>query len=124
LNTKDNIRYMNFHATEDGGRRFEFSVKGADQEYTIISVDIPGSMFTGTNRIMVQEGVGICFEKLRTLYENAEADPIPTVVLLTEQDITKFRQMPTQKGRQPIGVIDRNGVDETKKPDDVDWPGE
>jgi hypothetical protein len=53
---------MGFRSTPEGGRRFEFSVKRAGKETSVVSIDIPGLMFEGANRIMVQEGAGICYE--------------------------------------------------------------
>src|SRR5688572_19475150 len=55
-NSKRDIRYVGFVSTDDGGRRFDFFVSSPDQQQVAVSVDIPGILFAGLDRIKVQEG--------------------------------------------------------------------
>jgi hypothetical protein len=96
---KQNIRYLGFHSTEDGGRRFEFSITATGEEATPVSLDIPPMMFTGTNRISFQESAKICYEKLRVLLENQQIRT-PMLIRLTVDDIAQFRHVP--RGRQRV----------------------
>jgi hypothetical protein len=97
---KQNIRYLGFRSTEDGGRCFEFSITATGAEATPVSLDIPPMMFTGTNRITFQESAKICYEKLRVLLENQKIQT-PLRIRLTGDDIAQFRHVP--RGRQRVG---------------------
>jgi hypothetical protein len=98
--TKQNIRYLGFQNTEDGGRRFQFSITATGQEATPVSLDIPPMMFTGTNRITFQESAKICYEKLRVLLENQKIQT-PLRISLTGDDIAQFRHIPRGRQRLP-----------------------
>ena len=92
---KQFIRYIGFHRSDDGGRRFDFSVTAAaDQHESLISVDIPAILFAGANRIMLQEGVGISYAKLKELFEIENTNDLPVEVCLTSSDISQFRDIP------------------------------
>ena len=120
MGTNGNIRYRGFRPTADGGRLFEFSVKVADRESSVVALEIPGPLFGGSNRIMVQEGAGICYKKLRHLYETSGTEPLPLQMTLTDQDITQYRQMPEPTGRTPFGAMHKH----TEGPTNVDTPEE
>jgi hypothetical protein len=98
--TKQNIRYLGFQSTEDGGRRFEFSITATGEEATPVSLDIPPVMFTGRNRISFQESAKICYEKLRVLLENQKIQT-PLRIRLTGEDIAQFRHVPRGQQRIP-----------------------
>lgn len=94
---KQNIRYIGFESTEDGGRRFNFAITGTGQDATPVSLVIPALMFSGVNRISFQESAKICYEKLRLLCETEKIrDPLR--IRLTGDDIAQFRHVP--RGRQ------------------------
>ncbi|PYS46969.1 MAG: hypothetical protein DMG13_28960 [Acidobacteria bacterium] len=95
---KQNIRYLGFESTEDGGRRFDFSITGAGQEATQVSLLIPALMFTGANRISFQESAKICYAKLRLLLENGTIH-WPQRIRLTVEDIAQFRHVPRGRAR-------------------------
>src|SRR6266487_2704756 len=97
---KQNIRYLGFESTEDGGRRFDFSITGAGQEATRVSLLIPALMFTGANRISFQESAKICYEKLRVLLEREKIEA-PARIRLTGDDIAQFRHVPRGQPRFP-----------------------
>jgi hypothetical protein len=99
--TKQNIRYLGFENTADGGRRFDFSITATGQSSTRVSMDIPGGMFTGTNRITFQESAKICYEKLRLLLESKEAISGPLQIRLTMDDIQQLRHVPRGRTRFP-----------------------
>jgi hypothetical protein len=120
------IRYVGFRPSEDGGRRFEFAVKSPSREISIVVMDIPGSMFTGANRILLQEGAGICMAKLRSLHALAGSEPLPIQVRLTEDDIREYREVIVPKERTPWGTsTDRqhpkSGEEETGDNHDGVW---
>jgi hypothetical protein len=97
---KQNIRYLGFRNTEDGGRCFDFSITATGEEATPVSLDIPPIMFTGTNRISFQESAKICYEKLRVLLENQKIET-PLRIRLTGDDIAQFRHIPRGRQRFP-----------------------
>ena len=89
---KRDIRYIGFESTADGGRRFDFSVSAPDRLQLAISFDIPGILFAGTDRILVQEGAGICSKKLKELISQIFFGELPALVLLTGHDISLYRE--------------------------------
>ena len=97
---KQNIRYLGFQSTEDGGRRFEFSITATGEEATPVTLDIPSVMFTGTNRISFQESAKICYEKLRVLLEREKLEA-NLRIRLTGDDIAQFRHVPRGQKRFP-----------------------
>ena len=97
---KQNIRYIGFESTDDGGRRFDFAITAAGQQATRVSLVIPALMFSGANRITFQESAKICYEKLRVLLE-AERIQMPLRIRLTGDDIAQFRHIPRGRPRFP-----------------------
>jgi hypothetical protein len=95
--TKANIRYLGFEATNDG-RRFDFSITGVGKEAQRVSLVIPLPMFSGTNKITFQESAKICYEKLRVLLERERIEELSRV-LLTGDDIARFRHIPRGRPR-------------------------
>jgi hypothetical protein len=98
---KQNIRYLGFESTEDGGRRFNFAITGTGQSSTPVSLVIPALMFSGTDRISFQESAKICYEKLRVLLET-EPIQTPLRIRLTGDDIARFRHVPRGRPRLPL----------------------
>ena len=97
---KQNIRYLGFQSTEDGGRRFDFSITAAGEGATPASLIIPPVMFTGTHRITYQESAKICYEKLKVLLEDQKI-LTPLRIRLTDDDIAQFRHIPRGRQRLP-----------------------
>jgi len=98
---KDNsIRYVGFECSNDGGRRFDFSITAPDRAVTLISIDILGSHFAGLDRILVQEAPGICYLKLKNLCETGPISDVPNRVCLTVTDIGQYRQLLPAAGRR------------------------
>ncbi len=98
-----NIRYLGFEATADGGRRFAFSITESGRPSTRITIDIPAPAFAGANRITYQESAKICYEKVRLLLEaNPAAVVLPPQVHLTCEDIARLRHVPRGKARPPL----------------------
>ena len=98
--SKQNIRYLGFQSTDDGGRSFDFSITATGQEATPVSLVIPPMMFTGTDRISFQESAKICYEKLRVLLENQKIE-MPLRIRLTGDDSAQFRPVPRGRQRFP-----------------------
>jgi hypothetical protein len=88
---KISVRYIDFVSAGSGSRIFNFSITGEDRVDTPTSVEIPPSLLTGTNRIALQDGVRICYEKLRSLVGDSSAAKVPRRVSLTEADVADFR---------------------------------
>ena len=98
--SKQNIRYLGFQSTEDGGRRFDFSITATGEGATPVSLIIPPVMFTGTDRISYQESAKICYEKLRFLLEDGKIQK-PLRIRMTGDDIAQFRHVPRGRQRLP-----------------------
>jgi len=96
---KQNIRYLGFETTTDGGRRFDFSITGTGRASTRVTLDIPGRAFTGEDRISYQESAKICYEKLRVVLEADPAIAAPLHIHLTHEDIARFRHVPRGRAR-------------------------
>src|SRR5437879_1975597 len=100
--TKQNIRYLGFETTPDGGRRFDFSITAMGHVSTRVTLDIPGLAFSGDNRISYQESAKICYEKLRVLLEkdsDSEGISVPSHIGITHEDIARFRHIPRGRAR-------------------------
>ena len=101
--SKQNIRYLGFEATSDGGRRFEFSITASGQLSTRVSLNIPAPAFAGANRITFQESAKICYEKIRILLEaNAAVAVLPPHIYVTGEDIARLRHVPRGKTRSQM----------------------
>jgi hypothetical protein len=97
---KTDIRYRGFACTDEGGRQFEFAVSAPNRERTVVLVDIPGILFAGTDRVLVQEGASICSAKIKELCGLGGAGELPGRLLLTGHDISQLREPPkTRLGR-------------------------
>src|SRR3954468_4962588 len=96
---KQNIRYLGFEGTPDGGRRFELSITAAAQKPIMVSFEIPGSMFSGKNKITIQEASKICYDKLRLLLAR-ELIQTPFTSQLSVEDIQKLRYVPRGRVRE------------------------
>lgn len=87
---KQNIRYLGFHGTPDGGRRFDFSVSTMGQ-HAAVSVDVVVPDPALADRILVQEYASICFAKVKKLFEDGEIAPTTVELVLTVNDILDYR---------------------------------
>ena len=97
--SKQNIRYLGFETTSDGGRRFDFSITETGKSSTRVTLGIPGIAFQGENRISYQESAKICYEKLRVLLETESGIAAPTHINVTREDIARFRHIPRGRAR-------------------------
>jgi hypothetical protein len=96
---KQNIRYLGFETTPDGGRRFDFSITATGHTSTRVTLDIPGQAYTGDNRISYQESAKICYEKLRVLLDASDGLEESLHIDLTREDIARFRHVPRGRAR-------------------------
>jgi hypothetical protein len=96
VNVKDKttVRYISFRTGNDGGRLFDFSVSttAAERPAVFTSFEVPALLFTGANRIRLQEGAGICYEKLKYLLENGSLIDVPERFCVTESDVAQYRE--------------------------------
>lgn len=99
MNGKQNIRYTGFKCTNNGGRRFDFSVAAADRTTALYSVDVEGLSFSGPDRILVQEAAGICFLKVKEMCAVGSETTAASHIFLSSADIVQFRQAIPIQGR-------------------------
>ena len=90
---KTNIRYISFRSANDGGRLFDFSVSATERAGFLTSLEIPAQLFAGADRIRLQEGVGICYAKLKYLLEIGPLIDLPERLCLTASDIAQYREV-------------------------------
>ena len=99
---RQNIRYLGFETTSDGGRRFDFSITARGQDSIRVTLDIPGLAFSGENRISYQESAKICYEKLRGILEadsGLSTISAPLHIHITREDIARLRHVPRGRAR-------------------------
>ena len=97
--SKQNIRYLGFETTSDGGRRFDFSITATGHASTRVTLDIPSQAYAGDNRISYQESAKICYEKLRVLLDASVGLEESLHIDLTREDIARFRHVPRGRAR-------------------------
>lgn len=100
MNEKTNLRYTGFRPADDGGRVFEFYISAIGQVTFPISIEIPKAFFEGSNRIQLQEGVGVSYAKLKHLLTLETAGDIPQSLCFTAMDLAQYRQVPTESKRR------------------------
>ena len=93
MKDKTNIRYISFRTGNDGGRLFDFSVSATERPAFLASFEIPAQLFAGADRIRLQEGVGICYAKLKYLIENGPLIDVPERLCLTASDVAQYREV-------------------------------
>ena len=93
MKDKTNIRYISFRSENDGGRLFDFSVSLTERPGFLTSLEIPAQLFAGADRIRLQEGVGICYEKLKYLLENEPLIDVPELLCVTASDVARYREV-------------------------------
>ncbi len=98
---KQNIRYIGFRSTADGGRRFEFSVSASGQESAVF-VDIAAPDSENPQRILVQEYASICYAKVKKLFEDGAISPTAVDLVLTSSDVTEYRELQTTPERRKV----------------------
>jgi hypothetical protein len=98
---KVTVRYLGFQALSDGSRRFDFSFSGTDGSLQIINVEAPYILFSGPDRMAIQECAGICYETLKCRVVGC-SETVPASISLTSADITQHRK-PARRmsGRRP-----------------------
>lgn len=101
MQDKTNIRYISFRSANDGGRLFDFSVSAIEGPDLLTSFEIPAELFAGADRIRLQEGVAICYAKLKDLLEIGPLIDLPERLCLTASDIAQYREvLPGRGSRQ------------------------
>ena len=90
---KMNIRYIGFRSGTGGGRFFDFCVSVVAEQDVLTSFEIPANLFNGDDRIRLQEGVGICYAKLKHLLEISALTDVPSAVRLTASDLAQYREV-------------------------------
>ena len=100
--SRQNIRYLGFETNSDGSRRFEFSITATGLAPARITLDIPATAFSGSNRITYQESAKICYEKIRALLDEQNELKGPLRIELTHQDIARYRHIPRGRARPQI----------------------
>ena len=102
MKEKTTIRYIGFRSAKDGGRTFDFAVSATGQDTVPVSVEIPHALLEGVDRIHVQEGVGISYEKLKQL---CELGLLPdSRVRLTAADLAQHKQASPASSKRRFGM--------------------
>jgi hypothetical protein len=99
---KNNVRYIGFRSA-NGGRCFEFSISATERGDFRTSFEIPALFFSGSNRIRLQEGVAICYAKLKYLLELGPVSNVPRELCLTADDVAQYRDRPPRSSKQQAG---------------------
>ena len=94
------IRYLQFQALKDGSRRFDFSFSGPDVSLKVISVEAPYDLFSGPNRIAIQECAGICYDTLKCRVIGCSGT-VPASISLRFADVAQHRRPAKIAGRRP-----------------------
>ena len=103
MKNKTNIRYLGFRSTNQGGRIFNFCVWGPAVADFLTSFEIPARFFAGADRLRLQEGVGICYAKLKQLVETGMLTEVPSQLCLTASDLEQYREVvPAAFKRRPL----------------------
>ena len=97
MKDKTNIRYISFRSA-NGSRFFDFSVSAAERPDCLTSLEIPAQLFAGADRIRLQDGVGICYAKLKYLLEIGPLIDLPERLCLTASDIAQYREVLPGRG--------------------------
>ena len=92
MKDKTTIRYIGFRSARDGGRLFDFSVSAAVSPNVLTTFEIPACLLSGDARIRLQEGVGICYAKLKHLLEIVALPDLPSALCLTASDLAQYRE--------------------------------
>ena len=106
MQEKNNVRYIGFRSAGDGGRLFDFSVSAAANAGILTSFEIPAALFTGDNHIRLQEGVGICYAKLKNLLEIGPLADVPSQLCITALDVGQYREVRPGPKRRATQVQD------------------
>ena len=102
MKDKTNIRYMGFRSANEGGRLFDFSFSEAAGQNFLTSFEIPARFFTGADRVRLQEGVSICYAKLKHLLEISPLTDVPDLLCLTTSDIAQYREVLPGSSKQRL----------------------
>jgi hypothetical protein len=97
MKDKATIRYLGYKTLTDGGRGFDFSLVLVGTAATLITIEAPAGLFSGPDRIAIQEGAGICYETLRTRVQT-DIDSPPPRFCLTSADVAQHRKI-----TKPVG---------------------
>jgi hypothetical protein len=86
-----NIRYVGFESLADAMRRMEYAITAKGMPARRVTVEIPGSAFSGPNRVTFQESAGIGYEKVRREISVGIHPDGPLAFILTSADIEACR---------------------------------
>jgi hypothetical protein len=108
---KINIRYLEFRSGHDGGRIFDFCISTTEHADVLTSVEVPTELLTGTNRIRLQEGVGISYAKLKHLVEVGPFSELPNRLCLTASDVAQYREVLPTTGKHKSSIAATHPVE-------------
>jgi hypothetical protein len=92
------IRYLGFQALSNGGRRLNFSFTRPDRSLQMISVEASQELFSGPDRMAIQECAGICYETVKC-HISGSVDSFPASIRLTLADIAQHRKPTKSAGK-------------------------
>jgi hypothetical protein len=95
---KTTLRYLGFRALPGGARCLDFSFADSETVQRKITVEASKDLFSGPERVALQECAGICYETLKCRVIGS-FDRVPSVISLTSSDVSQHRKHGKGSGR-------------------------
>jgi hypothetical protein len=95
---KTTLRYLGFRTLPSGARCLDFSLGDSEAVLRKITVEAPKDLFSGPERVSLQECAGICYETLKCRVIGALVT-VPSVISLTSSDVSQHRKHGKSSGR-------------------------
>lgn len=94
---RSTVRYLGYRTLHDGGRGFDFSCAQGAARPTLITIEASSAVFSGPDRIALQEAAGICYETLKYRL-HLEPECTSDRFDLTSADIAQHRKISKTSG--------------------------
>jgi hypothetical protein len=95
---KTTLRYMGFRTLPSGARCLDFSFAVSQTDRQQITVEATEDLFSGPERMALQECAGICYETLKYRVIGCFVT-VPSTISLTSADVSQHRKHEKAAGR-------------------------
>ena len=95
---KTTLRYLGFRPLPSGARCLDFSFADSTTILRKITVEAPKDLFSGPERLSLQECAGICYETLKCRVIGSLVT-VPSFISLTSSDVSQHRKHGKSSGR-------------------------
>ena len=95
---KTTLRYLGFRPLPSGARCLDFSLGDSEAVLRKITVEAPKDLFSGPERVSLQECAGICYETLKCRVIGSLVT-LPSLISLTSSDVSQHRKHGKSSGR-------------------------